>query len=80
MLEESRRRQGLAGRREGEKGVVGELAGQLGGKKEGRAKLALLRHREEAKLDLVGEAEVGELAFQSARLEFRVGLDVVGFV
>ena len=34
MLEESRRRHGLAGRREGEKGVVGELAGQLFGKKE----------------------------------------------
>ena len=33
LLEESRRRHGLAGRREGEKGVVGELAGQLWGKK-----------------------------------------------
>lgn len=35
LLEESRRRHGLSGRREGEKGVVGELAGQLfGGKTE----------------------------------------------
>lgn len=34
MLEESRRRHGLVGRREGEKGVVGELAGQLFGKRE----------------------------------------------
>lgn len=33
MLEESRRRHGLAGKREGEKGVVGELAGQLWGRK-----------------------------------------------
>ena len=33
LLEESRRRHGLAGRREGEKGVVGELAGQLWGRK-----------------------------------------------
>lgn len=34
LLEESRRRHGLVGKREGEKGVVGELAGQLFGKKE----------------------------------------------
>ena len=33
LLEESRRRHGLAGKREGEKGVVGELAGQLWGRK-----------------------------------------------
>jgi hypothetical protein len=34
LLEESRRRHGLSGRREGERGVVGELAGQLFGGKE----------------------------------------------
>jgi hypothetical protein len=35
LLEESRRRHGLSGKREGERGVVGELAGQLfGGKRE----------------------------------------------
>lgn len=34
LLEESRRRHGLVGKREGEKGVVGEIAGQLWGKSE----------------------------------------------
>lgn len=34
LLEENRRRHGLVDKREGEKGVVGELAGQLFGKGE----------------------------------------------
>lgn len=37
LLEESRRRHGLVGKREGEKGTVGELAGQLWGKGDGDA-------------------------------------------
>jgi hypothetical protein len=41
LLEESRRRHGLVRKREGEKGVVGELAGQLWGKSEDDAEVAM---------------------------------------
>jgi hypothetical protein len=41
LLEESRRRHGLVGKREGEKGVVGELAGQLWGKSEEDADVSM---------------------------------------
>lgn len=35
LIEENRRRHGMGGKREGEKGTLGEIAGQLFGKKEG---------------------------------------------
>ena len=47
LLEESRRRHGLVDKREGEKGVVGEIAGQLFGKKEDEVEAVSGRARSE---------------------------------
>ena len=57
LLEESRRRHGLVGRREGERGVVGELAGQLFGREEegvGEGGRGKGRSEEEERLRLLG--------------------------
>ena len=54
LLEESRRRHGLAGKREGERGVVGEIAGQLFGKdKEEEVGMGKGRSEEEERLRLL---------------------------
>jgi hypothetical protein len=53
LLEESRRRHGLVGKREGEKGVVGEIAGQLFGKKEEEVVSGKARSEEEERLRLL---------------------------
>lgn len=56
LLEESRRRHGMVAKREGEKGVVGEIAGQLFGKSEGEAvgeSVQRVRSEEEERLRLL---------------------------
>lgn len=56
LLEESRRRHGMVAKREGEKGIVGEIAGQLFGKSEGEAvgdSAQRVRSEEEERLRLL---------------------------